>query len=70
MNATAIRPNENQLTLFNAVNRELKKRANGKINDDECAFIAATFARNYDFSNSSLGHKSAGSWAKMLLKKV
>ena len=70
MYTTAIKPNEDQLILFGAINRELKKRANGILNDDECTFIAANFAKNYDFNNSALSHKSAGSWAKLLLSKI
>lgn len=64
------RPTENQMVLFNAVRRELIKRANGRLSEDECAFIAANFANKYDFNNSALGHKSAGSWAKILLEEL
>ena len=63
-------PDENQLIMFRAINRELQKRAEGKLTADECTFIAACFAKNFDYSNSAIGHKSAGSWAKMLLSKL
>ena len=67
---TSIRPSENQLLLFLSLQRELKERAYGSLSDEECTFIAANFAKNYDFGNSALYHKSVGGWAKMLLEKI
>ena len=66
----ATKPNNDQIVLFHAVERELKERSDGILTDAECTFIAANFANNYDFSNPAISHKSAGGWAKLLLSQI
>lgn len=61
------RPTEEQLLMFMAVNRELKKRTRDVLTDDERALIVASFVENYDFTNSALSHKSASGWANYLV---
>ena len=48
---TVNKPTEEQRLMYASVLRELKKRSNGTLSDEEIALIVANFVNNYDFSN-------------------
>jgi hypothetical protein len=64
------RPSKQQVLLFKAVNRELKMRAGDALSDEERFIIVSNFVSSYDFSNTALGHKSAGGWADMIISEL
>lgn len=70
MLANFTKPTKEQQLLFSAVNRELKKRSEGRLSDEARYMLVSNFVSNYDFTNSALAHKSAGGWADMLLSEL
>ena len=70
MYRTIKRPSEEQCILFEAIDRELKKKAGNILSDTERVLMAAEFVQNYDFANSALAHKSAGGWANLILSEL
>ena len=70
MLANITKPSKQQILLFKAVNRELKKRTQDSMSDEARYIIVSNFVSNYDFSNSALAHKSAGGWADMLISEM
>ena len=67
---TVNKPTEEQRLMYASVLRELKKRSNGTLSVEEIALIVANFVNNYDFSNPAIAHKSAGGWAKLLVRSL
>ncbi len=63
-------PDRQEVLLFRALERELKKRATDILSDEQRYMIVADFVSKYDFSNSALAHKSASGWADMILSEL
>ena len=64
------RPSKRERLLYQAIERELNKRAGDSLSDTERHIIVANFISNYDFTNPALSHKSAGGWADMILSEL
>ena len=68
MMSQATLPTTKQILLYEAIDKEMKERSS--LSDVERNFIVSQFVRDFDFSNTAAQHKSAGSWAKMLLRSL
>lgn len=64
------KPTRTKALTYGAINRELKKQANGRLSDDECDMITAGFVNSMDFSNAAQMHRSAESWAEIILHSL
>jgi hypothetical protein len=69
MLANITMPTREQEMLFSAVDEELKARTDDSISEDKRKMIVAQFVAGYDFSNTAIAHKSASSWARMIIDK-
>ena len=68
--ATIKNPTDEQILLYKAVNRELKKLANDTLSEEARSIIVSRFVDNFDFDNAALQHKSAGGWAQMIMSEL
>lgn len=64
------RPSKQQTLLFRAIDRELQRRSGELLSNEERYIIVSNVVSNYDFSNTALGHKSAGGWADMIMSEL
>jgi hypothetical protein len=70
MLANIVMPTREQEMLFIAIDEALKERIGMSISENKRRLIVAKFVYGYDFTNTAIVHKSAGSWARMIIEKL